>query len=153
MLHKMIVRASGIALAAALAATVAFAAPAPAAAAPAAPQAALAQQAQAKPRAARMLVAALVRATVEATGQDAPAVRQALVGGQSLAQFAAANGSSGDEVVQAVVAKARERIDKAVARGRITSERAETLIDKLTTRATELVNDTGLGAKIAARRP
>lgn len=82
----------------------------------------------------------LIRATAELTGAELSAVRQALRDGQSLAEFAAANGSSGEAVVQAVVARARERLDKAVENGRITQEQAEELIQRLTERATELVN-------------
>ncbi len=97
------------------------------------------------------LVAALVRATAEATGLSTQDVVTALRSGQSLAQIAAANGSSAEAVVQAVTAKARERLDRQVAAGRLSQERADEQLARLTTQATDLVNDTTLGTKIDER--
>lgn len=158
MLRTILARASALAAAGALAATLALGAPAPASAAQsaAAPAAQSAAQSAAErgPRqlTGRALVAALVRTTADLTGQELQAVRAAVIGGQSLAQFAAANGSSGDAVVQAVADKAAERLDKAVESGRISRQLADALLQELTTKATALVNDTGLGARIAERR-
>jgi polyhydroxyalkanoate synthesis regulator phasin len=95
---------------------------------------------------------ALIRTTAELTGLEPSAVMEALRNGQSLAQIAAANGQSGEAVVQAVVDKATERLDQLVANGRIAQEEADQMITRLTERANTLVNDTELGQKIEQRR-
>lgn len=156
MLRKFFVRAGGIVAAGALAATLALGAPAPASAAATPDTTVSAQLNNGRPggrqQALRVVsVRALVRTTADLTGKEVSAVRQALVDGQSLAQFAAANGSSGDAVVKAVVDKASERISKAVTDGRISQEFADAMVKELTRKATELVNDTTLGQKIAER--
>lgn len=92
--------------------------------------------------------AALVKQSAELTGLEPRAVVEALRGGQSLAQIAAANGSSGQAVVDGVVAKARKLLDRAVANGRMTQAEADAKLAELTTKAGELVNDTALGEKI-----
>lgn len=97
------------------------------------------------------LVAALVRATAEVTELSVQDVVTALRGGQSLAQVAAANGSSAEAVVQVVTTKASERLDRQVAAGRLSQERADEQLARLKTRATELVNDTTLGSTIDER--
>lgn len=99
----------------------------------------------------QMLTVALFRETMEATGLDRAALQQELEAGKSLAQVAAASGSSGDAVVQAVLDKLKERLDTAVQRGRISQERADTLLQEATTKANAIVNDTALGAQIAER--
>ncbi len=98
------------------------------------------------------VVASLVRTTAELSNIEVSAVREALNNGQSLAQIAAANGSSGDAVVQQVVANAKSRLDQAVAAGRLTQERANTMLTNLTDEATKLVNDTTLGQRLTERR-
>lgn len=145
MLHKTFARVSALAGACALAATLALGAPAPAAAAPAAPASQEAAIAGHRVPTGHALVRALIRTTSALTGESVPAVRAALRDGQSLAQFAAANGSSGDAVVQDVVDRARERLARAVENGRISQQLADALLAELTTKATEIVNDTGLG--------
>ena len=147
MLRKIVSTFSALGVAGALAATIALGAPTPASAAATTDQpTVLLAQAAGKPEARALagqaLRKALVRATADLTGKEVTAVREAVRGGQSLAQIAAANGSSGDAVVQAVVEKARARLDQAVEKGRITRERADELLQKLTERATELVNKT-----------
>lgn len=97
------------------------------------------------------LAAALIRATSELTGLTGEQVLTELRAGKSLAQIAAANGSSGDAVVQAVVAKIKERLDRLVAEGRLTQQQADERLASITTRATEMVNDTTLGQKIDTR--
>lgn len=99
----------------------------------------------------QMLALGLFRETMDATGLDRATLQQELAAGKSLAQVAAANGSSGDAVVQAVLDQVKERLDTAVQRGRISQARADTLLQEATTKANELVNDTTLGAQIADR--
>lgn len=148
---------TGMVVAGALAATLTLAAPAPAqAAATATPVPAAAQQAgpgrgDREARRGGVLVIALVRTTSEETGLSTKEVVEALRGGQSLAQVAAANGSSGESVVQAVTAKAKERLDRLVANGRLSQARADELLERLSDRATEVVNDTELGDTIDER--
>jgi hypothetical protein len=155
---RFFARIAGLSLAGALAATIALGAPAPASAAPAGPDAiATVSQGPGRPgvraMANRQLIRALVRTTAELSGQEIAVVRAALADGQSLAEFAEANGSSGDAVVEAVVAKARERLDQAVANGRISAEQAAEILTRLSERATELVNDVELGTRRADPRP
>ncbi|MCG8350283.1 MAG: hypothetical protein MI924_21165 [Chloroflexales bacterium] len=95
---------------------------------------------------------ALIRTTAELTGLEPSAVMEELRNGESLAQIAAANGQSGEAVVQAVVDKATERLDRLVANGRITQEEADQMIARLTEQANTLVNDTELGQNIEQRR-
>jgi len=97
------------------------------------------------------LAAALIRSTGDLTGLTGEQVLNELRAGKSLAQIAAANGSSGDAVVQAVVAKVKERLDRLVAAGRLTQAQADQRLATVTTQATEMVNDTTLGQKIDTR--
>jgi hypothetical protein len=153
MLHKTFTKLAATIGAGCLAATLALGAPAQAAAAPAAPAGQEAAVAGHRVPTGRALVRVLIRTTSALTGESVPAVRAALRDGQSLAQFAAANGSSGDAVVQDVVGRARERLDKAVEKGRISRQLADALLAELTTKATEIVNDSGLGAQLDEQRP
>ena len=59
--------------------------------------------------------------------------------GQSLAQIATSKGKSVDGLVAAIVAPAKARAAKAVANGRLTQQRADELIARLTERAQALV--------------
>lgn len=155
MLRKFLATTASLIGAGALAATLALGGPTLAAAAGPAQGAALAQHPQGGDRTQRgdrLIVVGLVRATVEATGLTNREVVEALKGGQSLAQVAAANGSSGDAVVQALVAKNKQRLDRQVQAGRLSQARADELLRRLTDRATALVNDTTIGSKIEARQ-
>jgi hypothetical protein len=64
----------------------------------------------------------------------------ALKNGQSIAQFAAAHGSSGQAVTAALVPKLEAALAKAVTRGHLTQARADTLKTKLPALVTNLVN-------------
>lgn len=90
----------------------------------------------------------LVRATVQETGMSEAAVIDTLQAGQTVAEVAEANGSSGDAVVAVVVTKAQERLDEMVENGRITQERADRLIEIVEERATDLANDPEFGTHI-----
>lgn len=96
-------------------------------------------------------VVALVRAAADLTGQQPKDIMAQLRQGQSLAQVAAAKGSSGDAVVQAATATVKARLDKAVAAGRITQAQADERLNQFTTKAATLVNDTTLGSHGAAQ--
>ena len=153
MLRNVLAAAAGLVGAGALAATFAFGTPAPAPALAQGPDAPLVQQDRGRGErgqwADKAVVLALVRATSEATELTNQEVVEAVKGGQSLAQVAAANGSSGDAVVQAVAAKAKERLDRQVQAGHLSQARADELLRRLTEKATTLVNDTTLGTRIS----
>jgi hypothetical protein len=59
-------------------------------------------------------------------------LRSELRSGKSLAQIATAHGKSVDGLVDAIVAKAKERLDKAVASGHLTRRRADEILERLT---------------------
>lgn len=93
----------------------------------------------------------LVRTLSTLTGLDTTTIYTELQNGRSLADIAAANGSSGDALVQAVVDAAKTRLDQAVANGRLTQAEADQLLTSIRDRATTLVNDTTLGTQLANR--
>ncbi len=93
----------------------------------------------------------LVQTLSRLTGLDVATIRAELQSGRSLAQIAAANGSSGDALVQAVVDAIKSRLDQAVSNGRLTQAQADQMLASARERATTLVNDTTLGAQAAAQ--
>lgn len=93
----------------------------------------------------------LVRTLSTLTGLDVATIRTELQNGRSLAQIAAAHGSSGDALVQAVVDAAKTRLDRAVSNGRLTQAEADQMLATIRERATTLVNDTTLGTQLAER--
>lgn len=73
-------------------------------------------------------------------GMTAEELREALAGGQTLAEIAADRGVSVDDVVAAIVATMEERIAGAVEDGRLTQEEADEKLADATEKATEIVN-------------
>lgn len=65
-------------------------------------------------------------------GVTPQALRSELRSGKSLAEIATAHGKSVDGLVDAIVAHARARLDKAVEKGRLTRQRADELLSRLT---------------------
>lgn len=63
----------------------------------------------------------------------------ALKSGHSLAQIAQSQGKSVDGLVAAIVAPAKARLAKAVGNGRLTQQRADEIVAKLTDRVEQLV--------------
>ncbi len=59
-------------------------------------------------------------------------LRSELRSGKSLAQIATAHGKTVDGLVDALVAPAKARLDKAVEKGRLTRERADQILQRLT---------------------
>lgn len=59
-------------------------------------------------------------------------LRTELRSGKSLAQVATAHGKTVEGLVDAITAKAKERLDKAVANGKLTRQRAEEILARLT---------------------
>lgn len=84
-----------------------------------------------------------VRHVAEILGiEDPQEIVDALEAGSTLADVAAENGSSGDELVSALVARLDEKLDEAVADGRMGQERADEKLAEATERITLLVNST-----------
>jgi hypothetical protein len=110
-------------------------------------------QGQGKGQAAeKALAASLIGQTSALTGMSRQDVLAELKAGKTLADIAAGHGSSADAVVQAVAAKAKERLDKQVKNGHISQARADELLARLKTKAADLMKDTTLGQQIAARQ-
>ncbi|HEX6310269.1 MAG TPA: hypothetical protein VF152_01430 [Acidimicrobiia bacterium] len=75
-----------------------------------------------------------------AIGIEVDALREALEGGQTMAQVAEANGVDVQTVVDALVADISARIDEGVAEGRLTQEEADAKKAELQERVTARVN-------------
>ena len=78
----------------------------------------------------------------ETLGLTEAEVRDAISNGQTLAQLAAANGSSADELVAAILADIKTHIDERVAAGDLTQDEADSRLAEAETRVGELVNNT-----------
>ena len=88
----------------------------------------------------RPVVAAVIQAAVDATGQTAEELATGLRSGSTLADLVTAAGGNVQAVIDAAVAAGQERIDEAVAAGTITQEQATTMSAELTDRVTAAVN-------------
>lgn len=92
----------------------------------------------------KALVARIVRVNrlhlaAKYLGMTPKEIRTARQDGQSLAQIATSKGKSVDGLVAAIVAPAKARAAKAVSNGRLTQQRADELLARLTERAQALV--------------
>lgn len=74
------------------------------------------------------------------TGEE---LRGKIEAGSSLAQVATAQGKTVDGLKQAILAGAKDRLDQAVADGKLTAAQAKTMLDRLTERIDDIVNRTG----------
>ena len=81
-----------------------------------------------------------LEAAAEALGMDVEALREALAGGQTLAEVAEGAGVAVEDLVAAILADANEHLDAAVEAGRITEERATELAEGLQERVEARVN-------------
>ena len=75
----------------------------------------------------------------ELLGLENETVREELRAGSTLGEIAEANGGSADDVIDALVANAMERLDQAVADGRIDETTADQRRDDIEERVTEMV--------------
>lgn len=73
-------------------------------------------------------------------GMTESALRTALDGDKTLAQVAKDRNKSVDGLVDALVAEKRDRIDQAVADGKLTKAQADEFLSELKARTTEMVN-------------
>ncbi len=82
----------------------------------------------------------LIEATAAETGLEARDIMQQLRGGSTLADIITANGGNAETVVASAVADATERLNAAVAEGRLTQEEADERLASLETVFTDAVN-------------
>ena len=75
-------------------------------------------------------------------GMTEAEVREAISGGQTLAQLAEAKGSTGQALIDAILAERKAHLDEEVAAGKHTQEEADAKLSEATTRITEMVNNT-----------
>ncbi len=81
------------------------------------------------------------RISAETLEMSVPDFVQALRSGQTPAQIAEAHGSSGQALVDAIVAAERERLDQAVADGKMTQEKADEILARVTETAGKWVEN------------
>lgn len=88
-------------------------------------------------------------------GIDEAELHEQLADGKTLAEIATAEGKSVEGLVQALVKAAEDRIDDAVADGRLTQAQADELAEDLHERMTDLVNgelpERGFGHRFGGR--
>jgi hypothetical protein len=80
------------------------------------------------------------QAAADAIGVTKDELKTALKGGQSIAELAKSKNKSLDDVKSAISKALSDRIDKAVADGKITADQAAKVKDKLSARIDKLVN-------------
>jgi polyhydroxyalkanoate synthesis regulator phasin len=80
-------------------------------------------------------------ALAEFLGMEADAFREAMQEYGTLAELAAANGSSGDEVIDFLVGQVEEKLDEAVADGKVDQAEADEKLADATEKITEMVNN------------
>lgn len=90
----------------------------------------------------------LIRKTAEQTGLSIADITTQLQSGSTLAEIAATNGSSSDDVVNAVLDETRILMGSAVERGRMTEEEVEQAVARIEQQANEIMQATDLGDKI-----
>jgi hypothetical protein len=98
-----------------------------------------------------LLAFKLIRITADLSGISINQVIDELQNG-SLADVAAAHGSSGEAVIQEAEQQASERLAEAVANGRITQQRADALLERISEHIAEVVNNSDLGEAVAQRQ-
>lgn len=84
---------------------------------------------------------AALGAAADAIGITPQELRDALANGQTVADVAESHGVDVQEVIDAILQPAFDRIDNAVENGRLTADEAETKKAELTDRVTDLVNN------------
>ncbi len=92
---------------------------------------------------------AVANAVASQLGITRQQLRSDLAGGQTLAQLAAANGSSANGLEQAILAAAQSRLDQAVNAGLLTNQKEQAVLSRLGARLGTLVNVKHPGAHVA----
>ncbi|MDR3601587.1 MAG: hypothetical protein P4L49_14080 [Desulfosporosinus sp.] len=83
----------------------------------------------------------------EILGMDANALSQELKSGKTLAQIAAAKGMDANTLVEKIQAAFNDQIDKAVANGKVTADKAVTMKAKTAEKASSVINKSWTGHK------
>lgn len=78
----------------------------------------------------------------EILGIEVDVIREGLEAGETLADIATANGSSGSELVNELVANLTDKLDEAVANERIDQDKADEILAEATEKITTMVNST-----------
>lgn len=97
-------------------------------------------------------LAARSEVVTDLLGIDAETLRAELAAGSTLAEVAAANGVSSDDLVAALVAEAEERIAEHVEEGSLTEEEAAAKLADITDRVSERVNTAGPTERMEGHR-
>jgi hypothetical protein len=84
---------------------------------------------------------ALVRMIADQTGLEVQDVVNQLKDGATVAEVLSANGVDVDTFIDSAMAEAQTRVDDAVAKGRMTQERANEMMEKLREQLTERINN------------
>jgi 3-hydroxyacyl-CoA dehydrogenase len=95
-----------------------------------------------------------MEAVIDATGLTQSDLMQQLMGGSTLSEIVTANGGDMQAIIDTAIASATERINQAVANGRLTQEQADERLANLEQNLTELMNGDlfARGAGIQAAR-
>ncbi len=80
-----------------------------------------------------------VKVSAEALSMSPQDFFKSLRQGQTPAEIAEAHGSAGQALVDVIVAAEKERLDRAVAEGRITQEKADAILSRISERAAKWV--------------
>ena len=94
------------------------------------------------PGLARKVRRAAFKTVLDQTHTTAADLKAALAGGQTVAQYAAAHGSSAAAVHDALVTKFSAAIDKAVENGKVTQAKADTMKQNLSSRVDKFLDRT-----------
>jgi hypothetical protein len=89
-----------------------------------------------------MLKRAALATVLELTHSNRADLKAALKGGQSLAQFAEAHGSSAKALTDALILKLDQTVDQAVTNGRLNTATAATFKNALAQRIPTILNRT-----------
>ena len=98
-----------------------------------------------RPAITRRVALLLGRTTADVSGIKPRDVLAELRAGKSLAQIAQEHGKTDKDVIAAARAKLDEQLKQAVAKGRQTQERADTVLAQFDQAAPQIVNDQNLG--------
>lgn len=104
-------------------------------------KAALVEAAPERPRGPRGKAWVALKSAAEVIGVEPRELADALRDGSTIAEVAAEHGVEVQTVIDAMVAEATERLNEAVADGRITEEQASRRLEGLTERVTDHVNN------------
>jgi uncharacterized protein (DUF433 family) len=107
-----------------------------------------AQQQARRPGKAKRLALLLGRATAEVSGIKPKEVLAGLRDGKSLAQIAQEHGKTDKEIIAAARARLDTQLKQAIAKGRLTQDRADAMLAQFDQAAPQVVSDSNLGQQI-----